>query len=231
MGQIKTDYIKKISTDFPKIFVETGTFLGGIPLMSLVDKSFDDWTKMYTIELSEKCCKIASTRYKLYEEFGKGHDFKEQWSKEEDNNFNNRETYFNDKLHLLHGDSAERLKDVLDEVDDKCAFWLDAHAGAKGAYARGEVDCPLIQELELIKSHHIKDHVIAIDDAHLFGQKQMKDGEIVCDYSKITKEVVGNMIKSINKDYIIDYVQPYGQLMLVAYISSDNVSDTSTWWK
>ena len=132
---------------------------------------------------------------------------------------------------MLHGDSAERLKDVLDEVDDKCAFWLDAHAGAKGAYARGEVDCPLIQELELIKSHHIKDHVIAIDDAHLFGQKQMKDGEIVCDYSKITKEVVGNMIKSINKDYIIDYVQPYGQLMLVAYISSDNVSDTSTWWK
>ena len=66
MGQIKTEYIKKLPTDFPNVFVETGTFLGGIPLMSLVDKSFDNWNKMYTIELSEKCCKIASTLYKLY---------------------------------------------------------------------------------------------------------------------------------------------------------------------
>ena len=78
MGQIKTDFIQSIPVTFPKTFVETGTYLGGIPLMSLVDKSFEKWDKMYTIELSEKCCKIASTRYKLYEELGIEHNFEEK---------------------------------------------------------------------------------------------------------------------------------------------------------
>ena len=59
----------------------------------------------------------------------------------------------------------------------------------------------------------------------------MKDGEVVCDYSKITKEAIASIIKSINEDYIIEYTQPYGQLMLVAYIGGNDVSDTSTWWK
>ena len=230
MGQIKTDYIKKLPVTFPKVFVETGTFLGGIPLMSLVDKSFDDWDKMYTIELSEECCKIASTRYKLYEELGKSHDFKEQWSKDEDKDFNDREKYFDGKLHLLQGDSSDRLKDVLDEVDERCAFWLDAHAGAKDLYTRGEVDCPLLEELNIIKDHKIKEHLIAIDDAHLFGETEYKNGEIVCDYSKITRERVEGIIKSINPKYTIEYHQPYGQLMLVAYVEA-MIDDGGTWWK
>ena len=125
MGQIKTDYIQSLPVTFPKIFVETGTYLGGIPLMSLVDKSFDEWDKMYTIELSEKCCKIASTRYKLYEELGKEHDFEEKWSSEEDKDFSDRESYFNDSLHLLHGDSSERLKDVMDEFLKNVPFRKD----------------------------------------------------------------------------------------------------------
>ena len=65
---------------------------------------------------------------------------------------------------------------------------------------------------------------------HLFGQKQIKDGEVICDYSKITKDLVNDMIKSINEDYTIDYVQPYGQLMLVAYISGTDIP-ASDWWK
>lgn len=230
MGQIKTDYIQSLPVTFPKIFVETGTYLGGIPLMSLVDKSFDEWDKMYTIELSEKCCKIASTRYKLYEELGKEHDFEEKWSGEEDKDFSDRESYFNNKLHLLHGDSSERLKDVMDEVDERCAFWLDAHAGAKNLYTKGKIDCPLIQELEIIKNHHIKDHLIAIDDAHLFGEKEYKDGKLVCDYSKITKEKVEDIIKSINPEYTIEYHKPYGQLMLVAF-TEPMIDDGGDWWK
>ena len=230
MGQIKTDYIESLPVTFPKTFVETGTYLGGIPLMSLVDKSFEKWDKMYTIELSEKCCKIASTRYKLYEELGIDHNFEEKWSDEEDKDFNNRKSYFDDKLHLLQGDSSDRLKDVMDEVDERCAFWLDAHAGAKNLYTRGKVDCPLIEELEIIKNHHIKDHLIAIDDAHLFGEKEYKNGKLVCDYSNITREKIEDIIKSINSDYIVQYHQPYGQLMLVAYVEPliDNGGD---WWK
>ena len=233
MGQIKTDYIETLSMIKPNILVETGTYLGGTALMSLVDKSFNRWDKIYTIDLSEKCCRISSTRYKLYEKFGIEHDFEEQWSSEEDMEFHDRESYFDGKLNLLHGDSSIRLKDVLDEVDQRCAFWLDAHAGSKELFARGEIDCPLISELESIKAHYIKDHFIAIDDVHLFGEKQFKDGKVICDYTEITRERVEKLLKQINSDYTIEYPKPYGQLMLIAYIKDATTPDipTSTWWQ
>ena len=231
MGQIKTDFIESLPTEKPDVFVETGTYLGGIPLMMMVDKSFEAWNKLYTIELSERCCKIASTRYKLYEQLGINHNFQEKWSDEEDNDFFDRESYFSGKLNLLHGDSGSRLKDVLNEVDERCAFWLDAHAGSKELFARGEVDCPLIQELTLIGNHHIKDHFISIDDAHLFGQVQYKNGKVICDYSEITEERIGKIIKDINSDYTIEYKSPYGQLMLIAYVKEkDIIGQETTWW-
>jgi len=231
MGQINTDFIETLPIDKPNIFVETGTYLGGVPLMMLADKSFIKWNKIYTIELSEKCCKIASKRYELYEKLGLDHNFQENWSGDSDENFSDRKSYFNDKLTLLHGDSVNRLKDVLDEVDEQCSFWLDAHSGSKELFAKGEIDCPLIQELELISSHHIKDHFIAIDDVHLFGRTQNKNGEIICDYSTITRERVENIIKGININYTIKYTSPFGQLMLVAYVNpKDIVSATSSWW-
>lgn len=232
MGQIKTDFIESMLMVKPSVYVETGTYLGGTALMTLVDKSFDRWDKIYTIELSEKCCKIASTRYKLYEKFGVDHDFKEQWSSDEDSEFQDRKSYFDGKLNLLHGNSPDRLKDVLNEADQRCAFWLDAHAGSKELFARGEVDCPLIGELESIREHHIKDHFIAIDDVHLFGEKQSKDGVVICDYSDITQERVEEIIKSINSDYTIEYPRPYGQAMLIAYVKHISpVISASTWWQ
>ena len=131
MGQIKTDFIETLPMVKPDIYVETGTYLGGTALMTLIDKSFNRWDKIYTIDLSEKCCKISSTRYKLYEKFGVDHAFKGQWSHDEESEFQDRKSYFDGKLNLLHGDSAARLKDVLNETDQRCAFWLDAHAGNK----------------------------------------------------------------------------------------------------
>ena len=234
MGQIKTDFIESLSITKPNIYVETGTYLGGTTLGTLIDKSFNRWDKLYTIELSEKCCKIASTRYKLYEKFGIEHYFNDgeiDTVDKEDSDFLDRMSYFNGKLNLLHGDSSNRLKDILNEVDERCAFWLDAHAGSKELFARGEVDCPLIKELQTISEHHIKDHFIAIDDVHLFGQVQYKNEEVICDYSTITQERVEDIIKSINSNYTIEYKKPYGQLMLIAYIKEVNkVGTGSNWW-
>ena len=121
--------------------------------MMLADSSFNDWKNIYTIELSDDACKIASTRYELFEKYGVGFNFNDNWSSDKDELFEDRKSYFNNKLHLLQGDSGKRLKDVLDEVDEPCAFWLDAHAGSKEMFARGEIDCPLLQELEIIKNH------------------------------------------------------------------------------
>ena len=52
----------------------------------------------------------------------------------------------------------------------------------------------------------------------------------MCDYSKITKEKIEEIIKSINPEYTIEYPSPYGQLMLVAYVKKLDVIGND-WWK
>ena len=82
------------------------------------------------------------------------------------------------------------LKNVLENLNETACFWLDAHSGAQ-QYAKGNQDVPLLTELEHIKNHSIKNHIIAIDDAHLFGERQVNGrGEIVCDYTDVSYERV-----------------------------------------
>ena len=131
---------------------------------------------------------------------------------------------------MIEGDSSEKLKEVLKEINEPACLWLDAHAGSKKGYARGAVDCPLIQELNAIKNHGVKEHFIAIDDAHLFGQVQKTDGEIVCDYSNVPRDLVDSLIKQIKSEYKIEYISPYGQMMLIAYIEKPEVVESSEWW-
>ena len=110
------------------------------------------------------------------------------------------------------------MKELLPTINEPCCFWLDAHAGAS-KYARGPKDVPLLDELEVIANHHIKNHIIAIDDAHMFGKMQYhsKTNEPICDYLETNQENVFESLKKINKDYIIEYCNPYNHLMLVAY--------------
>lgn len=68
---------------------------------------------------------------------------------------------------LLHGNSGEMLGYVLAELNEPAFFWLDAHY-SKGVTARGKKDSPIIEELEAIFAHPIKDHTIFIDDARYF---------------------------------------------------------------
>jgi hypothetical protein len=68
---------------------------------------------------------------------------------------------------VLEGDSAQVLKRVLAELDQKAVFWLDAHWC--GQETHGEVlSAAILGEMELIFSQAIKDHVIIIDDARYF---------------------------------------------------------------
>jgi hypothetical protein len=71
------------------------------------------------------------------------------------------------RITLLHGDSGERLRDVLATLDEPALFWLDAHySGA--VTARGVVDSPIVQELAAIRAHRVKGHIILIDDMRDF---------------------------------------------------------------
>lgn len=72
------------------------------------------------------------------------------------------------KVTLIHGDSATELKGVIEGLKGPALFWLDGHYSA-GVTAKGQSDTPVMKELGHIFDSSQRGHVILIDDAHLFG--------------------------------------------------------------
>ncbi|NOY66524.1 MAG: class I SAM-dependent methyltransferase [Gammaproteobacteria bacterium] len=76
---------------------------------------------------------------------------------------------FSDQSHvtIYQGDSGELLGDILKSIHEPCIFWLDGHYSG-GVTAEGKSYTPILDELDKIFKHSIKDHVILIDDVHCF---------------------------------------------------------------
>ena len=79
----------------------------------------------------------------------------------------------------------------LSNLNERAMFWLDGHYSF-GDTSYHETVCPVLEELEIIKKHHIKTHTILVDDMRLYGTREFAD---------ITLQDVGTMIKSINPLY------------------------------
>lgn len=77
---------------------------------------------------------------------------------------------FRDLSHvtIVEGDSRTALGEVLRDIDERCLLWLDGHFSG-GVTARGESDTPVRAELSCVLRHPVRDHVVLIDDARLFG--------------------------------------------------------------
>lgn len=69
----------------------------------------------------------------------------------------------NVELHL--GDSRTCLPDIVAEIYDPAAFWLDAHKGG-GWFGKGD-DCPILDEIDIINTCPAPT-LIMIDDARGF---------------------------------------------------------------
>jgi hypothetical protein len=65
------------------------------------------------------------------------------------------------------GNSSKVLPKIIKEIEEPCLFWLDAHY-SEGITVKGDKETPIMEELNHIFSHSIKDHVILIDDARCF---------------------------------------------------------------
>lgn len=72
---------------------------------------------------------------------------------------------------ILHGDSANVLPTVLEQLDKPCLFWLDGHYSG-GITGMGADVSPVLQEVQHILAHRIPEHVILIDDARLFRHEE-----------------------------------------------------------
>jgi len=69
----------------------------------------------------------------------------------------------NKNVTIILGDSGKVLPDLLQKINKKITFWIDAHYCADGAFI-GDKWCPLKEEFEAIKNHNIKCHTLLVDD-------------------------------------------------------------------
>lgn len=124
----------------------------------------DHFQKIYTIELEPSLAAFAARRFKKYPH-----------------------------IQVLSGDSATVLPELLPKIQEKCLFFLDAHYGG-GLSGGGPHSPPILGELLAIKNHHIKNHIIVIDDARFFdGTKGYP-----------TKEELKKLFLSVNPHYQLE---------------------------
>ena len=101
----------------------------------------DEFERIYTIELGSELVRKARVRFAA-----------------------------SPHIEIIHGDSGQELKALLERIDRPAIFWLDSHFGGAGT-VRGEKETAI--EAELTHILHAPDlgHVILVDDARYFGNK------------------------------------------------------------
>ncbi len=97
-------------------------------------------------------------------------------------------------------EDSRNLSSIISKYPTKrFLFFLDAHADQSLLHEKS-VDCPIIDELEAIRNHPIKDHVILVDDMRLFRSQSAWANGILVD--NIIKEIY-----KINPHYKITYLK------------------------
>lgn len=71
-------------------------------------------------------------------------------------------------VRCFHGNSTDRLPEILTLLDGPALFWLDAHYSGPATCRSPEYETPIEHELSIIFRHDIKNHLILIDDARYF---------------------------------------------------------------
>lgn len=98
-------------------------------------------------------------------------------------------------VHLFLGDSTNIMPQILQQIKAPATFWLDGHY-SWDTTARGNTNTPILEELEAIKQHHIKNHTILIDDIR-------QCGTIHFDFIELD-EIIKKILE-INHNYIITF--------------------------
>lgn len=80
----------------------------------------------------------------------------------------------NSNVEIIHGDSSDKLPQILNEIDKTGLFWLDGHYSSEfylnGEYfitAKADKNTPVETELKFLLNAQFP-HLILIDDARLF---------------------------------------------------------------
>lgn len=146
------------------------------------------------------------------------------WSIElDDRQYTNARARFarHEHVHIVKGDSGVVLFDVIEHINEPITFWLDAHNGFPNPNKPDEKNTPLMEELDQIKLHPIKEHTIIIDDMHCCKTKL---------FDNLSREDIENKVREINPDYNIFYIAggdqgEYSEGIMVASIKYTCLED------
>lgn len=122
----------------------------------------------------------------------------------------------NQNIHIYNGNSKYDLYDRIKDVQTKITFWLDSHwSGIPNVGCAQITVCPILEELEQIKNHNLKNHTIMIDDIRL-----MNNSTNTCYGFPVNINQIVTKLYEINNNYIIKYFNDYTSEndILVAYI-------------
>jgi hypothetical protein len=119
------------------------------------------------------------------------------------------------------GDSSFVLPKILKNNGQRYIFWLDGHY-SEGVTAKGDVNTPILAEINAIKNSGLKDSIILIDDIRCF-QKMSADakGTALEGYPEI--EIILEAALKINAFYKCALV---GDILML-YIPQDDFSISS----
>ena len=106
--------------------------------------------------------------------------------------------YNGNKINFILGDSTKVFKYLLPLLTEKCIFFLDGHYSS-GVTGKGDKDCPLNEEIDLINELVENEAIIIIDDCRLFGTKVYED------WSNINhRTLLSKVSKRIKEFYFLD---------------------------
>lgn len=119
----------------------------------------------------------------------------------------------NAEVSIIHGDSYTIFPKLCEDLTTPAMFWLDGHYD-RFSDTMGVVKCPLLKELDSIKTSKIDYHLILIDDLRVFGNTNEIDWGV-----DLNLEMIIAKIKEINPSYVISYENGWSKNdILVAYV-------------
>ena len=100
-----------------------------------------------------------------------------------------RKRYIGNKINFILGDSSKVFEYLLPSINEGAIFFLDGHWSSCDT-ARGDKDCPLLEEVSRIHNLFAHEAIIIIDDYRLFGTSRNED------WSDISKESILSILQS-----------------------------------
>ncbi len=116
------------------------------------------------------------------------------------------ERFAKDKnVHIVLGDCAKTLPEVLAGLQESAVFWLDGHYSG-GVTGKGEFEDPILISLNQIATHPVRGHVIFVDDARTFDGREGRPD--ISEVFSCIKKIDSRYIIRVQSDIIVATTEP-----------------------